>query len=151
MLAIQKNCILLYCSDDTALFWSDNWTSDLLMIKFPRIHSFGIDKLALVKDILDMDDPIDVFRLPLSTQAFEELHEYNHLINQTRSTRNADVNDLWSYSWGTHFSASKIYKLNFEHIQAPIFSPWIWKSKCTPKIKSFSCLLAMVLKVTRLS
>jgi hypothetical protein len=40
------------------------------------------------------------------------------------------------------FSASKIYKLHFEHIQAPIFSPWIWKSKCTPRIKSFFWLLA---------
>jgi hypothetical protein len=35
-----------------------------------------------------------------------------------------------------------IYKLNFEHIQATLFSPWIWKSKCTPKIKSFFWLLA---------
>jgi hypothetical protein len=32
--------------------------------------------------------------------------------------------------------------LNFEHIQAPTFSPWIWKSKCTPKIKTFFWLLA---------
>jgi hypothetical protein len=127
---------------DTALFWSDNWSTDLLMTKFPRLHSFAIDKLASVKDILDLDDPIDSFHLPLSTQVFEELHELNHLVNQTRSTRNVDDNDLWSYSWGTHFSANKIYHLNFEHIQAPIFSSWIWKSKCTPKIKSFFWLLA---------
>jgi hypothetical protein len=31
--------------------------------------------------------------------------------------------------------------LRVEHIQAPI-SPWIWKSKCTPKIKYFFWLLA---------
>jgi hypothetical protein len=111
------------------------------MERFPRLHSFAIDGLASVKDILDLDDPIDAFHLPLSTQAFEEFHEFNHLINQTRSTRNANEKDLWSYSWGTSFSA-KIYKLNFEHIQAPLFSPWIWKSKCTPKIKSFFWLLA---------
>jgi hypothetical protein len=30
-------------SGDTALFWSDNWTTDLLMTKFPRLHSFAID------------------------------------------------------------------------------------------------------------
>jgi hypothetical protein len=64
------------------------------------------------------------------------------LINQTRSSQRADENNIWSYNWGTRFSANKIYKLNFEHIQAPICSPWIWKSKCTPKIKSFFWLLA---------
>jgi hypothetical protein len=42
------------------------------MSKFPRLHSFAIDKLALVINILDLDDPIDDFYLPLSTQAFDE-------------------------------------------------------------------------------
>jgi hypothetical protein len=127
---------------DTALFWSDNWTPDVLMTRFPRLHSFAIDKLASVKNILELDDPIDAFHLPLSAQAFLEFHEFNYLINQTRSTRNAEGKDLWSYSWGTHFSANRVYKLTFEHIQAPTFSPWIWKSKYTPKIKSFFWLLA---------
>lgn len=122
---------------DTALFWSDNWASDVLMARFPRLHSFAINKLASVKNILELDDPIDDFHLLLSAQAFEEFHEFNHLIHQTISTRNADGKDLWFYSWGTHFSANKVYKLTFEHIQAPTFSSWIWKSKCTPKIKSF--------------
>jgi hypothetical protein len=100
------------------------------MSKFPRLHSFAIDKLASVKNILDLDDPIDAFHLPLSTRAFDEFQEFNHLLNQISSTRNANDKDFWSYSWGTHFSAKKFYK-------APLFSPWIWKSKCTPKIKSF--------------
>jgi hypothetical protein len=126
---------------DTALFWSDLWDSEPLMSKFPRLHSFAIDKLASVKNILDLDDPIDAFHLPLSTRAFDEFQEFNHLLNQISSTRNANDKDLWSYSWGTHFSAKKFYKMHFEHIQAPLFSPWIWKSKCTPKIKSFFWLL----------
>jgi hypothetical protein len=49
---------------------------------------------------------------------------------------------VWSRSWGTRFSANKIYQLNFDHIQAPTYSSWIWKSKCTPKIKYFFWLLA---------
>jgi hypothetical protein len=36
-------------SSDTTLFCSDNWTTDLLMSKFPRLHSFAIDKLSSVK------------------------------------------------------------------------------------------------------
>jgi hypothetical protein len=127
---------------DTALFWSDLWDSEPLMSKFPRLHSFAIDKLASVKNILDLDDPIDAFHLPLSTQAFDEFQEFNHLLNQISSTRNANDKDLWSYSWGTHFSAKMFYKMHFEHIQVPLFFPWIWKSKCTLKIKSFFWLLA---------
>jgi hypothetical protein len=46
-----------------------------------------------------LDDPIDAFHLPLSSQAFEEFHEFNHLIEQTRDTWNADGNDIWYYSW----------------------------------------------------
>jgi hypothetical protein len=93
------------------------------MEKIPKPHYFAIDKLASVKKILDLDDPIDAFHFPLSAQAFEVFYEFNHIINQTRSTRNADGKDLWSYNWGTNFSASKIYKLYFEHIQAPLISP----------------------------
>jgi hypothetical protein len=72
------------------------------MSKFTRPHSFAIDKLASVKNILDLKDPIDAFHLPLSTQAFEEFHEFNHLINKISSTRNTNDKDLRSYSWGTH-------------------------------------------------
>jgi hypothetical protein len=63
--------------------------------------------LASVKNILDLDDPIEAFHLPLSTKAFDEFQEFNHLLNQISSTRNANGKDLWSYSWGTHFSAKK--------------------------------------------
>jgi hypothetical protein len=48
------------------------------MERFPRLHSFAIDGLASVTYILDLDDPVDAFHLPLSTQAFEEFHEFNH-------------------------------------------------------------------------
>jgi hypothetical protein len=94
-------------SGDTALVWSDIRDSEPLMSKFPRLHSFAIDKLASVKNILDLDDPIEAFHLPLSTKAFDEFQEFNHLLNQISSTRNANGKDLWSYSWGTHFSAKK--------------------------------------------
>jgi hypothetical protein len=58
--------------------------------KVPQLQSFAIEKLASVKNILDLDDPFDAFHLPLSAQAFDEFHEFNHLLNQTRSTRIAD-------------------------------------------------------------
>jgi hypothetical protein len=75
------------------------------MTRFPRLHSFGVDKLASVKNYLDLDDPIDSFHLPLPAQAFEGFHEFNYLINQTRSTQNSDGNYLCL--------ANKIYKLTF--------------------------------------
>jgi hypothetical protein len=64
------------------------------MAMFPRLHSFAVNKLASVKNVLELNDPIDAFHLQLSAQAFEEFHEFNHLIHQTRSTRNADGKDL---------------------------------------------------------
>jgi hypothetical protein len=64
------------------------------MTKFPRLHYFAFRKLALVKNILDLDDSFDAFHLPLSAQAFEEFHEFNHLLKQTKSTRNADGKDI---------------------------------------------------------
>jgi hypothetical protein len=35
---------------------------------------------------------------------------------QTKPKVNSEEKEAWSYSWGAHFSTSKIYKLNFEHI-----------------------------------
>jgi hypothetical protein len=92
------------------------------MTEFPMLHSFAIDKLASVKNILDLDEPIDAFDLPLSTQAFEEFQNFNLLMSKTRANINAEEEVVWSYSWGARFSTSKVYRLNFEHIQAPIFS-----------------------------
>lgn len=78
------------------------------MTKFPRLHSFAIDKLALVKNILNLDDPIDAFHLP-----FEEFQDFNLLVSQTRANINAEEKDVWSCSWGARFSASKNLQVEF--------------------------------------
>jgi hypothetical protein len=73
-----QSWVLQFSSGNSILFRSDNWTPEILFNKFPRLHSFAIDKLASVKDILLLADSIDVFRFPLSTQAFDEFHEFRH-------------------------------------------------------------------------
>jgi hypothetical protein len=48
----------LIASGTTALFWSDKWTTDLSVAKFPRLHLFAIDKLAFVKNDTDLLPPV---------------------------------------------------------------------------------------------
>lgn len=39
--------------------------------------------------------------------------------------------EAWSFPWGNGYSATKIYNI----------SSWMWKSKCSAKLKAFACLL----------
>lgn len=53
-----------------------------------------------------------------------------------------DVNDCWSYIWGHQkYTSSKYYQYQFSSLQPHRSVIWIWKSKCTPKIKFFAWLL----------
>lgn len=49
--------------------------------------------------------------------------------------------DTWSFPWGNCFSASKIYDISLQHVRAPIYASWIWKSNCSSKLKVFAWLL----------
>lgn len=50
--------------------------------------------------------------------------------------------DIWSYQWGNAtYSSSKFYKMVYQNTPAhPVFT-WLWKSKCTPRIKFFARLV----------
>jgi hypothetical protein len=53
-----------------------------------------------------------------------------------------DGKDTWIYIWGQHkYSSSKFYHYHFRDIHPDVTIPWIWESKCIPKIKFFSWLL----------
>jgi hypothetical protein len=86
-------------------------------------------------DLLD-----DLFNLPLTLEAFEELQQLQAIL--------ADVHydpmgtDSWVYIWGnTKYTSTRLYKIAFQHLQPPITFSWIWKSKCTPRLKFFAWLL----------
>lgn len=113
--------------------------------KFPRLHSFALDSLASVQDVLDTHsvqdvldthEPLHLFHIPLSRQAFDEFHEFREFLSNIH--RSPEDNDSWSFSWGTSFSSSEMYRTHFQHIHAPNYSSWLWNSKCTLKLKCFA-------------
>ena len=52
------------------------------------------------------------------------------------------INDGWVFRWGNdRYSSQKVYKLAFEGLQVPRTFQWLWKRKCTPRIKFFAWLM----------
>jgi hypothetical protein len=48
------------------------------------------------------------------------------------------THDSWAYEWGTaKYSSSLYYKFCFKEITSHIAFTWLWKSKCTAKLKFF--------------
>ena len=63
---------------DSVLLWNDFWinhTNVTLAQKFQRIFSFAKYPLISVKEARAAAEIIDLFNLPLSAQAFQELSE----------------------------------------------------------------------------
>jgi hypothetical protein len=66
----------------SVLFWSDQWTDDLLDSAFPRLFSYAKDKLQSVQDFFGRE-LLDSFHLPLSVQAHDELLSLQKIIHNT--------------------------------------------------------------------
>ena len=75
----------------------------------------------------------------MSEQAYQE---YLSLIFDDPFQQLSNEPDIWSYIWGNDkYSSRKVYATNFLHVQPPAYLKWIWKSKCTMKVKVFGWLL----------
>jgi hypothetical protein len=57
---------------DTAMFWADKWMPHK---SFLRLFSFEIDQTLSVKEVLLLTDKTELFHMPLSQQAHEELDQ----------------------------------------------------------------------------
>ena len=63
---------------DSVLLWSDFWIPNsniTLAQKYQRLFSFAKDPLLSVKEAREVADHTELFNLPLSAQAFQELQE----------------------------------------------------------------------------
>jgi len=74
----------------------------------------------------DLDD---VFFLPLSTQAHEELLQLQSYLEDIEYDGSAA--DVWSPIWGAKYSSRKFYAHVFSGIEAHPFYKALWKSSCT--------------------
>jgi hypothetical protein len=103
---------------DTFLFWLDCWkfenSNTPISERYPRIFSYALDDKLTAEEVYAVDDITQLFHLPLSSQAYEELQE---LSSHMRRNPLAVGKDSWIYVWGSTYTASKYYKHIHEHIQ----------------------------------
>ena len=80
----------------SVLLWNDFWinhTNATLAQKFQRLFSFAKDPLISIKEDRAVDELTDLFNLPLSAQAFQELSELQQIL-QSHSAEEAM--DCWT-------------------------------------------------------
>jgi hypothetical protein len=123
----------------STLFWKDSWISTIISDTYPRAFSFAIDEDISVQDFLTSTSLGNLFHLPLSPEAMEELRDLQH---NTRHIALCQDHDTWTYDWGsTNFTTAKFYNFCFRDISPHTTYGWLWKSKCIPKIKFFGWLV----------
>jgi hypothetical protein len=105
-------------SGDTALILSNKWTTSLLTTKFPRPCSF-FWQVSLSEEYPRAGWPHWCFWSPFVHPSFWELLGIESPCDPNQTHREFRSEGSMVYSWGAHFSTSKIYKLNFEHIGPP--------------------------------
>ena len=83
-----------------------------------------------------------LFYLSLSPQAFQELMSMQLEIQMVPYDSN--IPDSWNFSWGNSQDTSgRFYQLAFKHLVLPNTFKWVWKSKCTPRLKFFAWLILL--------
>jgi hypothetical protein len=118
------------------LFWKDKWLTNINSEEFPRAFSFTTNEDISVRDFLSSNQLSQNFSLPLTPQALAEVRTLQHLSSHIDFS--GMNHDSWTYEWGTaKFSSSLYYKFCFKDITSHITFNWLWKSKCTPKLKFF--------------
>ena len=130
---------------DSVLLWNDFWvtnTNVTLAQKLQRLFSFAKDPLLSVKEAREVADLPELFNSPLSAQAFQELHEMQHILQKLIAN---EVKDCWTWRLNGkgQYTAKKFYKLVHDPIQANPLLNWIWKSCCILKTKFFAWLVIM--------
>jgi len=93
----------------TVCFWEDRWLPDVLSTKYPRLASFARNRYASVQEIMTSIDLDNLFILPLTQQAFEEMLQLQEGIQNVSIEE--DDKDTWCPSWGSFFTSKKFYSL----------------------------------------
>lgn len=126
---------------NTVMLWHDIWNNHNLQNQLPRLYSHAKNVKVSVAQYMVNNAIEDNFHLPMTPEAFNELHELNNIITELNQNQDRQ-RDEWHYIWGSRaYSTSKFYMIPFLAIQPPQPIRWIWKSKCSKKIKIFTWLL----------
>jgi hypothetical protein len=127
---------------DTFAFWIDKWkfmdSAEPLSSRFPRLFSFVLDKDLPAAEVYVAPDMSQLFYLPLSAQAYQELM----VVQQGMRDFPLSVTpDVWIYDWGDKILPSSYYASLHAHLMVPPVFKWIWKSACMMNTKVFAWLL----------
>ena len=111
-----------------------------MQFKYPHLHSYAKNENISMKEALIANnlDFYDLFQLPLSLVAHEELRSLREDIN---AIEQEDTHDVWILDSGPVFSAKKIYRslIGIHPTHKKILD--IWKSCNVPRQKFFIWLL----------
>jgi len=83
-------------------FWFDLWNTQCLHAQLSHIFSFAKNKMISVRDFMATEFMDDLFHLPLSTQAFQEIQIIDLLCQEFNQSSNPNNSDKWSYIWGSY-------------------------------------------------
>jgi len=126
----------------SVLFWLDVWNNRLLKDSLPRLFSFAKNQNISVAQFLQTNTIEEQFYTPLSMEAYQEFEELQSIIQGIQVS--VDRQDTWHYIWGSNkYSSKQFYNFQFRNIKPPDPFLWIWKSKCSNKLRVFCWLLLM--------
>lgn len=120
-------------------FWNDLWSSSVLSLEFPRLHSFAKCTSISVQSLMMEQELDELFYLPLSTQAHDELLLLQSHLEVIEYDDTAS--DSWSPIWGPKYSSRQFYAHVFNAVEAHPFYKILWRSGCIPRVKFFAWLI----------
>jgi hypothetical protein len=118
---------------------SSIWSDTVLSQTYPRLASFARNEGASVFEVMQADDLDNLFLLPLSQQAFEELECLQAQFQVL--PYDVDAVDRWIPIWGNQYTSRRFYYEVFKNMEAHPAVKVIWKSRCTPHVKFFAWLV----------
>jgi hypothetical protein len=83
------------------------------VFRCPRIFSFVRNVNLLASQFYAHSEFLDLFHLPLTIFAFEELPELKDLLSSNHSS---DQMDVWVYNWEDNYILANFYAKNHKHL-----------------------------------
>lgn len=121
--------------------WSDLWNNRVPMLTYPELFSFAKSKSTILAEAVTMDNLLELFNLPLSQQAFQQLNQLQQDLQQLTIN---DQADSWTCMWNSgKFSVARAYKQLSGHRPIHKSFKWIWDNSCQNKHKVFAWLILM--------
>jgi hypothetical protein len=106
----------------------------------PSTFSFVKNEAISVQQVMLAEDLDSLLYLPISIEAFDELHQLQTMLTDIQYHPN-DY-DSWVLVWGNqNYSSRRYYHIVFENLQVHQIFKALWKSKCIPHIKLFFVVL----------